>query len=103
MYFIVKGLDGTDAEAPMRRQAVRAEHLDNVKRLADAGKILIAAAYIDDKDDNEQMIGSLLIFEVDSRADIDAYLAEEPYVSGDVWRTIEVSPCKVPPMFLDKT
>ena len=100
MYFIVKGLDGTDTEAPARRQAVRAEHLENVKGLADAGKILMAAAYIDD---NEQMIGSLLIFEVNSRADIDAYLAEEPYVSGDVWRTIEVSPCKVPPMFLDKT
>ena len=97
MYFIVKGLDGTDREAPARRQAVRAKHLEKIKQLANAGKILMAAAYMGEE---EQMIGSLLIMNVQSRAEVDAYLAEEPYVTGDVWRTIDVSPCKIPPLFL---
>lgn len=41
------------------------------------------------------MIGSMLILEFPSHAELDAWLGVEPYVIGDVWREIEISPVKV--------
>lgn len=97
MHFIVIGLDGNDTQAPARRQAVRAAHLDGIRQLKEAGQVIMAAAYLDD---NDQMIGSLLLMNMPSRQAVDEYLTAEPYVTGDVWRTIEVRPVRVPPMFL---
>ncbi|MCU0554796.1 MAG: hypothetical protein MUF17_08555 [Syntrophales bacterium] len=34
-----------------------------------------------------------------TRADVDAWLKTEPYVTGGVWKKIEVLPARVPPMF----
>ena len=38
------------------------------------------------------MTGAVLIVEFESRPALDAWLASEPYVTGDVWRRIEVHP-----------
>jgi uncharacterized protein YciI len=65
--------------------------------LVAARKIIYGAAILDD---NEKMIGSMLVGDFDSREDLDAYLKEEPYVTGNVWDKIDVRPCRVPPMFL---
>jgi uncharacterized protein YciI len=43
-------------------------------------------------DDDGAMIGSACIVEFDDRAALDAWLDSDPYVTGDVWRTIEVTP-----------
>jgi uncharacterized protein len=52
-------------------------------------------------DENERMIGSVLIVDFPTRDALDEWLKIEPYVVGDVWRRIETTPCKVPPMFMD--
>jgi uncharacterized protein YciI len=90
--FMLLGHDGKDGDALDRRLAVRERHLALGDRLAAEGTLLFAAAILDAKD---TMIGSMLILEFPSRAELDAWLEVEPYITGDVWREIEISPVKV--------
>jgi uncharacterized protein YciI len=96
MQFLVTGYDGTDEKALNRRLAVREEHIERNDKLRDSGNLLYAVAILDQAD---KMIGSSLIYEFDSRGQLDEWLKEEPYVTGDVWRKIEISPCRVGPSF----
>jgi len=98
MQFIVSGYDGTDAEAGKRRLKVREEHLTLANSMREEGKLLFAAALLDDQ---EKMVGSVLMMDFSNRAELDKWLEIEPYVIGNVWEKIEVQPCKVPPMFLN--
>jgi hypothetical protein len=71
---------------------VREQHLALGERLAAEGTMLFAAAILDADD---KMIGSMLILEFPSRAELDAWLEIEPYVAGEVWRKLEISPVRV--------
>jgi len=96
MQFLVIAYDGTDEKAPERRMAAREAHLAGIQKMAAEGKALYGTAILDER---ERMIGSMLVVEYPSRADVDAWLKSEPYVVGDVWRKIEVYPARVAPMF----
>lgn len=96
MQFLVIGLDGSDEKALERRMAVREDHLALGDRMRDAGKMLYGAAILDD---NEKMIGSILVCDFQSREELDEWLKIEPYVTGKVWQSIEVKRCKVGPSF----
>ncbi|MGH3685741.1 MAG: YciI family protein [Pseudonocardiaceae bacterium] len=96
MQFILLGYDGKDDGAPGRRLAVREQHLALGDQLVAEGTLLFATAILDA---DEQMIGSMLVLEFPSRAELDTWLATEPYVTGDVWREIEIRPAKVSPSF----
>ena len=89
MQFLVIAYDGTDADAPARRQAVRAAHLAGAEAMKTAGEMPVGGAILDD---DGAMIGSACVVEVADRAALDAWLARDPYVTGDVWRRIEVHP-----------
>ena len=97
MQFIVIAFDGQDGEAQARRAAARPAHLSQAKQLQDNGRLLHAAAILDDA---ESMIGSIMVFDLADRAALDAWLKNEPYVTGEVWQKIEVYPAKVPPAFM---
>jgi len=97
MQFIVTGYDGTDEKALERRLAVRDEHLELATSMKKEEKFLYAAAILDE---NEKMIGSIMIVDFPTREDLDQWLKVEPYVKGNVWKKIEVKSCKVPPLFL---
>lgn len=98
MQFIVTGLDGTDDEALSRRLAVRQAHIALGDKMRDAGKMLYGAAILDD---DEKMVGSVLICDFQSREELDQWLKNEPYVTGNVWQKIEVRLCKVGPSFVN--
>lgn len=93
MQFLVIGRDGSDEGAMARRLAVRDNHLALSQQMKNTGELLFASALLDDK---ERMVGSAMFMEFEDRAALDAWLEVEPYVTGDVWRTVEVSLCKVP-------
>lgn len=95
MEFLVIAYDGNDAEAPARRQAVRAAHLDNARRLAADGFLIEGGAILDE---HGTMIGSAVICDFPSRAALDDWLKSDPYVTGDVWRTVEVRPFRRAPL-----
>lgn len=98
MQFIVSGYDGTDTDAPARRLAVRDAHLAGAKAMQQKGTLLYAAALLND---NNQMMGSVMIMDFPSRKDVDHWLQDEPYVTGKVWLTVDVKPCKVPDFILE--
>ncbi|HNH75718.1 MAG TPA: YciI family protein [Candidatus Obscuribacter sp.] len=98
MQFVLIGRDGDDAEALSRRMAAREAHLAGCANLRENGVLLYAAAILSD-DTVQKMIGSMLVLDFASRADLDAWLKEEPYVKGDVWKKIEINPCKLAPGF----
>ena len=92
MQFLVVAYDGTDIDAKKRRLAVRAAHLQGAAELKQAGKLIAGGAILDDE---ENMIGSTLYVEFKSRADLDSWLSNDPYVTGDVWRNITVQPIRL--------
>ena len=89
MQFLVVARDGTDQDAAARRAAVRDAHIERAKAMAQSGAMIIGGAMLDD---DGAMIGSACIVEFDDRAALDAWLDSDPYVTGDVWRAIEVTP-----------
>ncbi len=97
MNFIITGHDGSDNKALERRMNVREEHMHGVAEMVKHKKLLYAAAMLDDAG---TMIGSTMIVDFESREVLDQYLQIEPYVTGKVWQKIDVTPCKIPPVFL---
>lgn len=99
MQFLLLAYDATDAGALERRMAAREAHLATIDRYRAAGNMHIGAAILDD---GGKMIGSCIIAEFPDRAGLDAWLAEEPYITGKVWDKVSVSGCKIGPSFLKK-
>lgn len=95
MGFVLIGHDGTDAGAADRRAAARAPHLASIRRNAEAGRLLMSGPRL--RPDGTAA-GSLQFFAVPARADMDAYLADEPFVAQGVWERVEVLPFRIAPL-----
>ena len=88
MQFMIKALDGEGKLA--KRIEVRPRHLEGMEKLR--SNIICAGGLLDDEG---IMKGSVLILDFPSRAELDAYLAAEPYVVEHVWEKIEVETMNV--------
>ena len=89
MEFLVVARDGTDDEAVERRKRVRPTHLEAIAPLVEKGHVLVGGAILNADD---EMVGSMLLVEFPDRASVDAWLEADPYVTGRVWKEIEVHP-----------
>jgi uncharacterized protein len=89
MQFLIIAHDGTDEGALDRRMAARDAHLIGARAMKANGSMIVGGAILDD---DGRMVGSSCIVEFPDRAAVDAWLATDPYVTGDVWRKIEVRP-----------
>jgi len=99
MQFLVIGRDGTDENAPDRRMAVREDHLALAVKMLECGRWLYAAAILNE---SGQMTGSVIICDFPSREALQKeWLDREPYITGNVWQTVEISRARVP-AFLKK-
>src|SRR5260221_11789858 len=96
MQYIVIARDGSDSEALNRRLAVRSAHVELGNKLRDEGRHLYGVALLDS---SEHMIGSVLVVDFYSREELDAWLKVEPYMTGKVWESVEILPCRVGPSF----
>ena len=95
MQFLVIAYDFTDDQALSRRMAVRDEHLKNARELYDSGKWLFASGILND---DGQMIGSMIVCDFPSRDEMQKHwLDEEVYVSGNVWKSVEIRRTQVAP------
>ena len=92
MQFLLLAHDGTDKDATARRTAVRPAHFAGIKPMVERGELRAAGAILDEAG---EMIGSVVLAEFPSRAELDAWLAREPYVSEGVWKQIEVKPFRL--------
>jgi uncharacterized protein YciI len=92
MQFVVIGKDGDDEHAAERRLAVREAHLKLGDEMEAAGTRWYGAVLLDDQG---RMIGSMAVVDFPSETELHQWLEREPYVTGDVWRTIEINRCNV--------
>jgi uncharacterized protein YciI len=89
MTFLIVAHDFRDPEAPSRRMQQRPAHLEGVRRMKAEGTFLDGGAMLDDEG---RMVGSMILVEFPSRAEVDGWLARDPYVTGQVWEHITVRP-----------
>ena len=83
MHFLVKAYDGEGMLE--KRLMVRPRHLEGMARLGE--HVICAGGLLDSSD---KMKGSVLVLDFADRSELDAYLADEPYVQEQVWEKIEV-------------
>lgn len=87
MQYVIIGLDGADAEAPARRQAVREDHIKVGDELLKSGNLWYGAALLHD---DGTMKGSMYVMHWNSEAGFKEYMKREPYVVGEVWKDIQI-------------
>jgi len=92
MQFILSGYDGNDSEALNRRMMSREQHLQNALKLKEKGNFIWGGALLDS---NGIMKGSVVVYEYETRDDLDKMLKTEPYVTGGVWKRIEIEKFKL--------
>lgn len=68
------------------RLANRQAHLDFAKGWTD--KMLVGGPLL--SDDGEQMQGSMLILDVEDRAEVDRFIAEDPYGKAGLFESVSV-------------
>jgi hypothetical protein len=90
--FMIVAHDGTDADAPARRLAARPAHFEGIKDIVAKGNLVCGGARLDDEG---RMVGSFAICDFPSRAELDAWLARDPYSRQGVWKRIEVTPIRI--------
>ncbi|MBL4786119.1 MAG: YciI family protein [Cohaesibacteraceae bacterium] len=88
MHFVVICRDKKDS-AQIRLDA-RPDHVAFLK--GSNGAIQIAGPILDDQ--NDGMIGSVLIVEANDRNAVEALLAKDPYKAVDLFQSVEILPWK---------
>ena len=92
MQFLVIGKDGKDKKAIERRTAARETHLKLGDEMEASGERWYGCVLLDDK---KKMIGSMAVMDFPSEKELQEYLKREPYVTGKVWKKIEIFKCNV--------
>ena len=90
--YLISANDGKDDEALERRKEVKPLHLDGARKLKENGNFVIGGAMLDD---DNNMRGSIMIVQFESQEDFQNWYDNEPYITGGVWKEIEVKPFRV--------
>lgn len=80
-----------------KRISARPQHVERLKALANAGRLLTAGPHpaIDNEDPGEAgFTGSLIIAEFDSLEDAQAWADVDPYIEAGVYKQVTVKPFK---------
>jgi uncharacterized protein YciI len=90
--YVIIAHDGRDNEAVERRTAARPLHLDGARALKENGNYVTGGAILDD---SGVMRGSVMIVQFEDEEAMKAWIANDPYVTKGVWKSIEVKPFRV--------
>lgn len=84
----------TDREGTLeKRLAVRPQHLARLEKLDAEGRVIVAGAMPKDRENLQAgFYGSTLILDFDSREELDAWLADEPFLKEGIYADIDVKP-----------
>lgn len=83
MLFVIIGHDGPDGSR--LRPKIRPAHLDNIRPLVNAGRIVVAGPFTDGS-------GSLIVGEFGSEAEALDFAQNDPYTTEGVFERVEVKP-----------
>jgi uncharacterized protein len=90
--YLIHAYDYTDAQALERRMAVRPLHLELMAKFKLSGNYVLGGAILDAQG---KMIGSNLVLQFETKEELDAYQAQEPYIQNKVWEKITITPFRV--------
>lgn len=93
MKFLLLAYDYKDAfERRLSIRDVHIKYVDSIKSkcIETGGAIL---------DETGKMVGSMLIYTVESREELDQILSKEPYITHKVWEEIKILSYKTGPSF----
>lgn len=92
MQYVVHAYDFTDEHGLARRMAVRGEHLAGARALKANGQFVLGGALLDPEG---RMIGSMMLVDFATEADLHAWLAVEPYITELVWERVDIKPFRL--------
>ena len=92
---VIIARDGTDDGAEARRLSVREAHMARVRPMAEDGTLAVGGAILDD---GGRMAGSIAVTAHADDAAARAWMAEDPYVTGGVWRDIALHGTRFAPL-----
>ncbi|MVN92341.1 YciI family protein [Mucilaginibacter aquatilis] len=87
--YVVTAYDFTDNNALNRRMEARPAHLEGVKLLKHHNNFVAGGAILNDQD---QMIGSVMIVQFETETLMQQWLKNDPYVTGQVWEKVDIKP-----------
>lgn len=90
--YLVTAYDYTNANALQHRMQIRPFHLEGAAALKASGNFIIGGAMLDDEG---RMIGSTMILQFATEAELENWKATEPYIIEKVWEKVEVKPFRV--------
>ena len=93
---VIVAMDGADEGALARRLAVREAHMARVNPMASDGTLALGGAILDAPDG--RMIGSIAVIARPTDDAARAWMAEDPYVTGGVWRDITLYGTRFAPL-----
>jgi uncharacterized protein YciI len=92
-YLVIMRMGDTkDPEIQRKRAALRDEHLARAATFRDRGHVIIGGAVLDD---DGTPAGSAAIARFDTRAEVDAWLNDDPWTKAGVWKDFEIIPFKI--------
>jgi uncharacterized protein len=97
MQFMLIARDYKDGGLERRKKVIE-EHWKMGDKMRAEGKFLFGAGLLDE---DNNMRGSVMLFNFQNRKELDEYLKTEPFVLAKVWESIEITPCKVRQELLD--
>ncbi|MCR8557159.1 hypothetical protein KXD93_05875 [Mucilaginibacter sp. BJC16-A38] len=90
--YLITAYDHTDANGLSRRMNVRPHHLDGASALKKNGNFILGGAMLNDKG---KMIGSVMVLQFETVEELEAWKQSEPYITQDVWESVDIKPFKV--------
>jgi len=92
LQYLIIAHDGTDNEALDRRLKVRPSHFENARELKKQNSFITGGAILDD---NGKMVGSMMVLQFVTEDDLIYWMRHEPYITGNVWQSIEIKPFRL--------
>lgn len=90
--YVIIARDGADDGAQERRATVRPVHLAGAAQLKANNNFIIGGAMLNDAG---LMEGSVMIVQFETEEAFTHWYNNEPYITGNVWQSIEVKPFRV--------
>lgn len=95
MEFLVQAFDDSDENSLARRMAAREAHLEGARKLKADGRLITAGAMLDE---SGEMIGSMLLVNLNSREEVEELLQADPYSEKGVWVRWSIAPVRLAPL-----
>ena len=93
---VIIARDGTDAGAEARRLSAREAHMRRVSPMAADGTLAVGGAIPDAP--NGRLVGSIAVTAHADDASARAWMAEDPYMTGGVWRDVSLHGTRFAPL-----